>query len=57
MEAPNFLVQLPSGQIYGYWTKEVLLTDMLLNKEQGKVKTFEIDKKTLVLKYNPIDIE
>ena len=55
--APTYLVQLSSGHIYGYWKKEILLHDISLNKEDGKVKVFKADEKSFVLKYSPIEIE
>jgi hypothetical protein len=57
ISGPTYLVQLPSGHIYGYWKKEDLLHDIRLNKEDGKVKVFEISQDSFVLKYNPINIE
>lgn len=57
ISGPTYLVQLPSGHIYGYWKKEVLLHDLRINKEDGKVNVFKADENSFVLKYSPIDIE
>ena len=57
MEHPVYLVQLPNGPIYAYWTKKIMNSDLKRNNETGKVKIFKKVSGLKILKYALVEAD